>query len=98
RAFEVALLLAGGTGEGAALMSEQLVFQQRLTEGGAVDLEKVLLPAPRQVVQPGGYQLLAGAALSDNQHRLVERGDAGDMFLHLQEAGRFADHPRRGIV
>jgi hypothetical protein len=44
-------------------------------------------------VQAGRNQFLAGAAFADDQYRFVQRRQPGNLFLHLQETGGFADHP-----
>src|SRR5690606_40269797 len=91
-AFEAALVLLDGTGEGAAFVAEELRLQQRFTEGRAVDLDEGLVPTPGKIVQARRDEFLARAAFTDDQHRLVERRQARDLFLGLQEAGRFAEH------
>ena len=53
-----------GAGKGALVIAEQLAFQQRLGQGGAVDGHKGHIPAGGGVVDGVGEQLLAGAAFS----------------------------------
>ena len=66
--LELADPLAVGAGEGALLVAEQLAFQQGLGNGGAVDgQERPGGPAAVLVDGPGD-QLLAGAALAQDQH------------------------------
>ena len=76
RAFVGRLDLADGlldrAGEGAALVAEQLAFQQVFRDGAAVDGDERLLGARAEVVQRAGQRLLAGAALAEQQH-----GDVG---------------------
>lgn len=57
-------------------MAEQLGIQQVLIQRGAVKRNKRTIPAPGQIVESVGDQLLARAAFADNQHRFVERGEA----------------------
>ncbi len=44
------LVALGRAGEGARLVTEQLGFQQTLTQGGAVDGDKALIPARREIM------------------------------------------------
>ena len=77
--------------EGAALVAEQLALDQRLGNGGAVQLHERTGRARRAVVQHARDRLLAGAALSrDQHHRHGARGD----HLHLAQQLR---HARRGV-
>ena len=55
-------------GESTALMSEQLAFDQRLGNGGAVDGDEGACLSRTVVVDQPGDELLAGPALSLNQH------------------------------
>ncbi|MNC18537.1 hypothetical protein D3C75_664390 [compost metagenome] len=48
--LEPALMTLGGAGEGARLVAEQLGFQQALAQGGAVDGDKALIPAIREIM------------------------------------------------
>ena len=59
---------------------------------GAVELDEGLLPAAGQEVQARGNQLLAGAALADNQHRFAQAGGARHMFHHGKERRGLADN------
>ncbi len=80
---EPPLAAAVGAGEGAALMTEQLAFQQRLRKRRAIHLDEGVLHAWRVIVDELGENLLAHAALATQQDRqvggrhtarLVERG------------------------
>ncbi len=61
-----ALAVTRGVGEGAADVAEQLVLEQRLRDGGAVDHHERAFGARRQVVDGAGDQLLAGPALTED--------------------------------
>ena len=68
--LEPAGLLAVGAGEGAALVAEELALDQALGQCPAIDPDERAGRATRVAVQRGGDQLLAGAALADDQDRL----------------------------
>ncbi len=48
--LEATLVTFGGAGEGARLVAEQLGLQQALAQGGAVDGDKALIPARREIM------------------------------------------------
>ena len=73
-------------------MAEQLAFQQRLGQGGAVDLHERPVGAQAVVVDRAGDQLLAGAALAADQHGGVAVGDLLDEPVHLLHRVALADH------
>ena len=73
RLLEPAVPGLGGAGEAARLMAEQFGLDQIFGQRGAVHRHQRPRPARRQMMQPLGNQLLAGAALADYQHRPVER-------------------------
>ena len=80
-----------GAGEGPLLVAEQLAFQQRLGDGGAVDGQERLVGPAAVVVQGPGHQFLAGAALAQDQHVDVLRGDPADGLAHLLHDRAAAD-------
>src|SRR6266542_2535184 len=90
-AFEAALLAPGGAGERALLVPEELRLEDGLGDRRAVDGDERLARARRQLVQHARGQLLAGPALSAEEHRrrggarLAERVEDG------VEGGRVAD-------
>ena len=67
--FDQADLALLGIGEGAALMAEEFGFEQLRGHGGAVDLDE--RPGrPRAPDMAGaGYEFLAGAGLTGDEHR-----------------------------
>ena len=79
--LELADLLLGRAGERALLVAEQLAFQQRLGQGGAVEADERAVLARAGVVDGPGDQLLADAALAADQHRGVGAGHAADLLL-----------------
>ena len=91
RLLEAADVRARGARECAGLMAEQLRLEQRLREGGAVDLDQRLFPARRKVMQARGDELFAGAALADHEHGLHELGRARDVLEHGREGRRLAN-------
>src|SRR5437773_958718 len=65
-------LVPVGAREGAAAMAEQLAFEQIARDGGAVEGDKRLLRAVREIVNRARENLLPGAALTGD-----EDGDVG---------------------
>ena len=80
RHLERARLLVGRAGEGALLVPEQLVLENLLGQRGAVEREERALGAIALVVQRARDELLAGAALAEDQHA---RGGRRDGLDHL---------------
>jgi hypothetical protein len=73
--FELPDPIAGGVGEGAADVAEELALEDVLAEGGAVERHE-RLALPRAVLMRGlGHELLAGAGLTLDQHGGVGRRD-----------------------
>ncbi len=70
-------------GECALLMAEQLAFQQRLRQGGAVDLDKRAVCTARAVVNGAGNQLFAGSTLSADQYVGLRKGNFRGVFANL---------------
>src|SRR4029079_7476091 len=70
-ALEAPGLAAVRTGEGAALVAEELVLEQRLRDGGAVDGDEGAALSRRQCVECAREELLPGAALAEEQDRAV---------------------------
>src|SRR5262245_12460643 len=64
RELEPALLARVRAGERAALVTEQLRLEQRLGQGGAVDLDERHRPARRVVMNRMRDELLARAGLA----------------------------------
>ena len=69
--FEHPFALAVGAGERAAHMAEEIGEEQGLGEGGAVDGDERPAGAGAAAMETPGRELLAGAALAQDQHRQV---------------------------
>ena len=76
------LAAALGAREAAALVAEELAFDEAGRDGGAVDGHEGSLGA-RLVVDGLGEQLLAGAALARQKDVLARSGEAGGELLRL---------------
>ena len=76
--LELADLLLGRAGERALLVAEQLRFDQLLGNRGAVDLHEPLAAAEAVAVDRARDELLADAALAEQQHGRVGRRRALD--------------------
>src|SRR5262249_29735380 len=89
--LEQAALELAGAGERAAVMAEKLILDDVGAERGAVQRhEKVLAPGAMRV-ERSGDQLLAGAALAEEEDvRLVAR-DLPDKVVHAPHRCRAAD-------
>ena len=82
---------AGRAGERARLVAEQLGLDQRLGQRRAVHDDQRVFPAVRQAVEALGDQLLAGAALADDEHRAAHRRGAAGALDRVEEGARLAD-------
>ena len=82
RELELADAGGGGAGEGAALVPEQLAFEQFGRQGRAVDLHEGRAAARRSPVNLTRDHLLADAALTTQQHADIVVGDAIDHGHH----------------
>jgi hypothetical protein len=91
--FKEPALLGLGIGEGALLVAEEFALKEMLRKRGAVDLHEGLVSARAELVDHVCDQLLAGPALSFNQHggrvALGQVLDRGHQVLHH---GAAADH------
>src|SRR5260370_1178298 len=86
--FQEAGLVGGGAGEGALRVAEELRLDEIPGQRRAVDLDPRPLAARAALVQRVRDQLLAAAALADDQHVGVGLGDRRHRLHH-------APHPRR---
>ena len=92
RAFEATHVLALRAGERARFVAEQLRVEQRLGQRRTVDLDERPVPPRREVVQARREQFLAGPSLAHHEARAVDRREAGDLLLDLQEGGVLSEN------
>src|SRR5215218_11072467 len=83
-----------GTGERAALVTEQLTLDQILGQGRAVDGQEGCLGIEAGAVEVAGNELLAGAAFAQDQHRTRDPAHPGDRFTQRTN-GRTGARQRR---
>jgi hypothetical protein len=93
-ALEPAGLLAIRPGEGAPLVAEELALDEALGQRSAVDPDERALGAIRVAMQRRGDQLLARAALADDQDGRIGRGRPADRLEDLAHRGALADERR----
>ncbi len=84
-------------GEGALLVAEQLAFQQRVRNGGAVDGHKGLLGPGAGRVDGMGEQLLAGAAFAADQDGGIAGGHPAGQLAGGHHAGAVTDDAVEGV-
>src|SRR5439155_22559706 len=82
RLLEAAFAATDGAGERALLVSEELALEQRLRERRAVQTHERFVRARRVAADRLGDELLARAALSEDEDARLRRRDLPD---HLQE-------------
>ena len=92
RLLELADLLFGGASERALLVAEELGLDQLLRDRGAVDLHEPLAAAQAVAMNGAGDELLADAALAEQQHRGIGRRGALDRVPHLPQRAALPDH------
>ena len=89
---------ATGAGERAAHVAEELRLEQRLGDRAAVDRHERPRRAPAVRVDRPRDELLAGAALADDEHGRRRRRRVRDLLVDRQHAGRAADEAGRRHV
>src|SRR5690606_31742566 len=94
RALERALPLPVRTRERAALVAEQLALDQVLRQRRAVQRDEGLLGLRAQRVQVPRDQLLARAALAQDQHRAGNRRQPADLLAQALHGQARADERR----
>ena len=87
-----------GAGERALLVTEQLAFEQRFGNRGAVDRDVGRVAARAQPVDRLRDQLLARAGLAADQHGRVGRRRLLDDVVDLPHLGAVADHRAEGAL
>ncbi len=88
--LELADAAAVGAGERPALVAEKLALQERLGDRRAVDGQERGPAAAAVLVNGPGNHLLARAALAQDQHGDVLRGDSADGLVELLHGRRVA--------
>ena len=93
--YKAALSVAYGAGlrvigEGAALMTKQFAFKQRVGQCAAVHRREGEIAAAAEIVQCARGQFLAGAGLALDQRRRVDVAKTLDEPQSLTEGGRLA--------
>ena len=99
RRLEKPRFVTDGASERTAHMPEQLRFEQRLGQRGAVDRDERPVPPRALIVNHADQEFLARSALARDQHGDVERRDAGGLLEHVLH--RVAAHDetlRRGVL
>ena len=91
RLFELPPFHRRGSGEGPALVSEQLALDQRLRNGGAVDRHERMAMARALLMYRARHQLLAGAVLSRDQQAAARGTGRRDQPAKPLHARRGAD-------
>src|SRR2546423_1336932 len=80
------------TGEGAAVVAEELALDELGGDGGAVHLHKGAAGQRRLLVDGAGDELLAGPALAGDEDAALGRRHLGDLPEELLHDRRRADH------
>src|SRR6266536_349964 len=81
-----------GAGEGALLVPEELAGDQLLRDGAGVHGDERPSGYGRALVDGARHQLLAGAALADDQDGGVGAGGDADLLEHLEHLARARVH------
>ena len=98
RGLDAADLLLDGAGEGAALVAEQLRFDDAGGQARAIDGDEGALVELRAIVDGARRQLLAGAGLAGDEHGGVDLGELADLLEDAGERGAGADHVGIALV
>jgi hypothetical protein len=77
--------------EGATLVTEELGFENRFRDRGAVDGDERAARARTMVVDVTGKELFARAALAEDEHRGRRRSGLGRNLEHPAQGGAGAD-------
>ena len=98
RLDELADLAPVGAGERALLVTEELGLDELLGNRGAVDPDERLARPIREVMQPAGNQLFAGARLTEDQDRGVGRRHPRDLLAESAHGPAVAEQRRWLVV
>src|SRR5688500_16033471 len=93
--MEQTALFADRTGEGAALVTEELRFEQSFRKSAAVDRDE-FAPAPGVVMDGAGDELFPGPRFTGDEHGRGGLRDALDDREDLLHLRALADDVREG--
>src|SRR5439155_10871856 len=91
RQLQPATLLCDCTGEGTPLVPEKFTLQQTAGNGSAVEFDQRSLPPAAAIVNSPCNKFLAGAGLSQQEHRRVTCGNGFDQLQHLPQSCTLTD-------
>src|SRR5262249_5763255 len=91
RHLEAPDLLRDGARECAALVAEELAFEESCRNGRAVDLHEGTLAALAALVDGACHELLARAGLAEDEYRRVGGRDHLDLLERVAERAARAD-------
>jgi hypothetical protein len=89
--FESADLLGESASEGAALVPEELGFEESAGDGGAIDFDEGSLAARTVIVNSARDELFSGARFTGDKDSGASRSDEFDLRQSALESGTFAD-------
>ena len=78
------------------LAAEQLAFDQRRRDRGAVDRDHPPSPALAETVDGVRKDFLAGARFAEQEHRRIGSGDSVQLLEHAPDGVAFGDHVPSG--
>src|SRR5260370_38091972 len=90
--FQQPFLLTDGAGECSLLVPEQLTFQKRFRQRGAIQGQKGLILAGAILMNGASSKLLARATFDVNEDSGFTGGDLLDKLVDLAHAMALADH------
>ena len=97
RSLKEADVIAHRTREGAALVAEQLAFQQRFAQRAAIHRDEGITREGAAVVDGTRHQFLAGAAFAGDQHSAAIPCHHANHLQHVLDCRRTADDLMRII-
>src|SRR5262249_53968456 len=92
RALEAAFAPAVGAGERAALMAEQVAFDQAFGACGAIDGDESPVAARRERTNHARRTFLAGSAFAGDENRCSCRGNLFDQAINTTNCQRLTNH------
>src|SRR6202022_822640 len=91
-------LTSRGARERALLVTEKLILDERIGNGGTVDRDERPVAARRELMNRAREDLLAGARFPLEKHRRIRRRDALNRLRHLHDPRRLADDRRQPVA